>query len=393
MVSWEKFVIGFRYAHRLKEVEKMTNNLITNFYYSYVPGYDGKEKELRMILDYPTRTTQFLGMQSLSIYDANVKENAKPPISGTKMAALQNIAYLPATMLDDLDDEVCVRHLAESEGWEINDVLELITNPEKLYKLVKVQVPFIDPTSGKKLVPLYLFRASHNLMKFYEEVIGKINENALKIYLTARDNALRSQAKDVAISAWMRKDDRERIIKTIGNRESGLLDLLNKLGIIGEASAAIVNEVASVGNKKHSTEETTSALRSFYGPITKFLQFGHDDVSRIRKDIEEKTGNMLILSMVSRGYQTINESSFKNFIKENPYTISEIATPLIDETYKGLKQLKELDFAYKDSHLATRLAKKIVRRNVENFAKSFHVELDLKWWERAEELEGQLRLT
>jgi len=392
MVSREEIVIGFKYAHRLKEVEKMANALITSFYYSSIPEYDGKEDELRMINKYPTRTTQFLGMQSLSIYDANIKENAKPPISGIKMAALQNIAYLPATMLDDLHDEVCVRHLAESEGWEINDVFELITNLEKLYKLVKVQVPFIDRTTREERVPLHLFRGAYNLMELYEEEMRKINENALKIYLTERDKVFHYQAKDVGISAWMRKDDRESIIKIIGNKELGLLDLLNKLGIIGEASAAIVNEVASVGNKKHSTEETTPALRSFYGPITKFLQFGHDDVNRIREDIEGKTGNILILDMICHGYQ-ISESSFKDFIKENPYIISKIATPLIDETYKGLKRLKELDFAYKDSLLATKLAKKIVKRNVENAAKSFHTEPDLKWWKRAEELEKELRLT
>jgi hypothetical protein len=391
--SVEEIIVGFKYYPRLRKAKEMTEKLITDLY-STLPEYEGKKDELEMTLHYPSRVLKFLGMQSFSIYDANVNEGANPPISDTAMAALQNIAYEPATMLDDLHDEVCVRYFAEREGWTREDVLKLITNPEKLYELVKVQVPFIDSKTKEKLVPLHLFRASYNLMKFYEEEMKKINEKALNIYLTERNNVWPYQATDVAISAWVRKGDIESVIKTIGDKEEkyklGLLDLLNKLGIIGEASAAIVNEVTSVGNKKHSSEKTTPALRSFYGPITKFSQFGIDDVDRIREDLEAKTGNILILSMLPY-YQTISESSFSNFIKERPHIISEIAIPLINQIYEGLKQLKDLDFAaYKDSQLATDLVMKKVKKNVENFAKSFHVEPDLEWWEISEELKSQL---
>ena len=388
-----EIVIGFKYNPRLRKTKEMREDLIRSLY-STLPEYEGKEDELQMILHYRSRAMKFVGMQSLSIYDANVKEGANPPISDIKMAALQEIACEPASTLDDLHDEVCVRYFAEREGWTKEDVLKLITNPGKLYELAKIQVPFINSKTKEKVIPLHLFRGSYNLMNFYEKEMKKINEKALNTYLTERDNVWPYQATDIAISAWLRKGDTESVIKTIGNKEekykSGLLDLLNKLGIIGEASAAIVNEVTSIGNMKHTTEETTQALRSFYGPITKFLQFGHDDIVRIREDIEAKTGNILILSMLPY-YQNVNEFAFSNFIKEKPHIISEIAIPLIDKIYEGLKQLKELNFAAsEDSQLATELAMKMVKKDVREFSKSFHIEPDLKWWKRAEELKSQL---
>jgi len=390
--SWKEFIAGFKYGGRLSKAEEMTKSLIKDLY-STLPEYEGKDEELDMVLNYPTRVLKFLGMQTFSIFDSNIKDGATPPISDEQMVSYQNIAYLPGTMLDDFEDEVVVRYFAERDNWTEEDVLKMITDMEALYDLAKVQTPYIDSKTENKVVPLHLVRSSDYLMKLYERLIGEISESALDVYLNERDGIWPYQSKDIEVSALMRKSDVEGVMKVVGNGENytnNLLDLLNKLGRIGGGSAAIVNEIASMGNDKHNKEETTQALRSFYVPITNFMQLGHDDISRIREDIEERTGNILILSMLP-SYQTIDEPTFQKFVQERPKIISEMMIPLVEGTYAGLEQFKNLDFAFEDSKLATELSMKIVRRDVEKFCESFHIEPDLQWWERSEELKTEFK--
>jgi hypothetical protein len=353
--------------------------------YSTLPSYEGKEEEVRTILNYPTRVIRPLTMQSLSIYDANFKEGVRYFLSDIEIAACQNIAYLPATMLDDFHDTVIVRYFAERDNWTENDILKMIKDEEKLKKIAEVQVPYIDTKTMKKIVPIHLVRGSFNLMNFYEKLLSELNLKALDIYLKRREEVWPYQSKDIAISALMRKGESESIIKLIGNGEkyiSNLLQLPKKLAIIGEASASIVNEIVANESRK---AETTPALCSFYGPITSFLQIGHDDIARIEEDMEEKTGNVVILSMLP-SYQKINRKNLTRFLNEEPNLISQLLEPFVEKTYEGYKWLRELNFAVEDSRLAINMSIEIVKRDVKKFSRRFHLEPDLKWLKRAKEL-------
>lgn len=373
-----KFLIGIKYYSKLNEARKISLQLVEN-YYSRLE-YEGKEEELSIFRIFlkKSRAVVPLILQTLSIFDANLTYNATPLIEDVEMGSYQGIIYGKGSLGDKFHDGHYVRYLGERRGWNVEKVNSSLQNKEFMLKLGKLQTPYYDEEFGRKIHPYHIINLSFNLGEIYREGIGNRFPSTLQAHEEYEKEVWRKQAVDVAIGALLRGNRRRKILKIVEEElDNDPAKLTDKLGLISEFSIKEVNPLAGHGNEKHPPEETTPPLCKYFGSITRACQIGIDDVGRIEQDIEDKTGNVLIISMLQE-YSEVNLKNFKSYVRKKKNILSSFLLPPLKKSIDGLKELKYLNFGYEDARLSFDWMLGKMRKKSSEFCEKFGIED--KWY-------------
>lgn len=381
-LSREFLKLAWRYGISAWESNRKAKQLIKEL---YSLNYPDKESEMKRIVTHKSRAATSITFLSLAIYVANRGEKSKRSPEAKYITAWQMNIGKVASNDDDFHDEILIPHLVQQEGWSVDKIYDLISDYEKIYQLASTLKPVRCSKTGKLLVPTDLAGASLRVEKAYSQEIQKLNEDAHLTYMNGKRGVQKVQAKDIGISLALRKGDIEGALDIIGSGDylKRLSELHDKLGIMGSESAVIINQLTWT-YKRGEINEVNQALRESFGHLTKLSQAGVDDLKSIVDDIDTKSPNIFVLSMLPE-CQDITIENLRKFLSEHPKTVSEIFTPLIEATSEGLEKLKNLDFAYKDYKLGLGWSMRKIRKCMKHFKRELRVSVDESWLDRYKE--------
>ena len=376
----EKLYIGIKYASPLNEAKRIAYQVIDE-------NLPLEERELAKKYFKTSRAIDFIGLQTLGIYKPNLEDGSAPLIKNTEMTAYNMIIYGKGTILDQFQDTHLTRHLAERSRLDVEKAMKLVRDENFLLHLAKLQVPTYDEEIGEKVDPFIQLKTALDLGTLYEKFLDPYPK-ILKVYEDYKDRVLEPQSIDIIIGAFLRQNKPRKVVKLIDEYFDGnILSLTDKLALIAGGIVHITNPIAGNENKKHPIEMTTNPLSKYYRGVTRFSQMAIDDIGRIKKDIEEKCGNILLLDMIYHSQEGIEvtEENFREYItsqyRKGREVISEFLLPPIEDAIEGLKELKEINFGYNDHKLSLNLMLKLGLSKCEKFYREFNIEDD--WYNEA----------
>ncbi|MEM7825503.1 MAG: hypothetical protein QW412_01425 [Candidatus Aenigmatarchaeota archaeon] len=243
----------------------------------YLKNYPDKKEEMEWMIKHKSRTADSIAFSSLTICAANKGREKKDSQETREIVGWQiNIAKV-ASAMDDLHDEFLVPYLVEKYERGINkevytsNIIELIENYERMYDFALKQKP--KYLKNKQVIPSVIAGSCLRVEKAYRASLEASNPDTLKVYIEGKEGVQRFQAKDIAISVALKKNDLEGVLEIIGNGEyiKKLSELHDKLGIIGGKDCVIVNQL-SWEKRNIEMEEVNQALQEFFTPLTKLNQ-------------------------------------------------------------------------------------------------------------------------
>lgn len=375
-LSREFFKLAWKYGIPTLRSNRKAKQLIREF---YSLNYPDKESEMQVMLRHNSRAAASIGLLSLAIYVANRGEKNKNSSEARDITAWQMNIGGVASIADVFHDEILIPYIVQQEELSVNRICNLINDYEKVYQLASTLDPVHSSETGELLIPTDLAGASMRVEKTYSQEIKKRNKDAYLTYVNGKNAVQKVQAKDIGIAIALRKENVDEALHIIGsgNYLERLSELHDKLGIVGSESAVIINQLTWT-DKKIEINEVNQVLREAFGSLTKINQAGYDDLKNIVDDVNKKSPNIFMLSMLPE-YQEITIENLRKFLSENPKIVSDIFTPLIDANFASLEKLEGLDFAYEDYKLGFAWSMKRIRKCMEHFKRELRVDIDESW--------------
>jgi len=370
---------GKAYLDTKEKMDQLSDQMFSNI------SYPEKEEDFQAIKQHKSRTLQPLVLQALGIYKQN---RGKIDDDAINFCALQSLLVKAMSMLDDFHDLYFVPFWTDLGKCTVENVKRDIRNEGDMQEFARLQKPKM--VDGKTIHATHYLRGSAQIQSYYSSKMFNTNLNAFTTYILGRDAAIEAQARDIAISVLLKRDDVKGALEIFGDYRNpyDVSRFLDKLGIAGGEAAVIANQISWAGpeGKQGLVNEK---IREFFRNITNFGQFGIDDIRSLEEDYKSRSPNVLIFSYLQH-YGEFDKASVRKFLWDNPRVISEVLEPLVKDTIESLKELKKIDFAYEECVLATLWFFDKVKNSVEYLERKYYVATDRQWWEEFQELKKSL---